>query len=1258
MRILAIRGENLASLSDPFEVDFDAEPLRSSGIFAITGPTGAGKSTLLDAICLALFDRLPRMDTADRGASIGRGDGGSAQQAKYDDVRGVLRHGAAGCYAEVDFLGQDRRRYRARWEVCRARGKAKGNLQNQKVTLTDIESKEILGDKKTETLWKIEEKIGLNFDQFRRAVLLAQGDFDTFIKAGAKDRAELLERITGTEIYSQISRAAFARAKQEREGLRDLETQLGEHQPLKDEERAAAEERAKNLKVEADRVESENKTFSKAKEWYETQALLDARVVEGEAAFREALNSNAAAEPDRFNLAVIKRALALRAELEASTAAKDRLSKAVGALSAEVSAEHNAMNVRDNAAIASANAKADHDGKRAAYDTLGPQLDEAQRLDAVIETARTDTDKLQIDLTQCMQERKGALDDVKTGETAILIAREQRNDDRVWLDENKSAETLSVHLEDISKDLSERFKMEEQIETTSGEVLILHDKIKKKVSIRQAKDQEVASLQLLDRELKEKLESLRRVVDEIDRTALEAKRDAIVQILAAIENAKNAVGSATKARAGINTAKEENDRQEILIKESRDLISLADAALPTESARLQEARCSLGLSEGAGSEPAEHLRLMLQEHQPCPVCGATEHPITKVNLVLKARVEKDRQRVEVLEAQVFSFQTNRAHAEARITAAEEELPKISKRRADCERDLAVARQESSISTISIRRDCNNIGKRLPELPESVEDPSAAQSLSSLETTLKSLLTETRNVLVRASKTEVQIAELSKEREKVRTGYEANEAEVAALKEEEQALATKKQLLSGVLEGNKKTNAAINVRLDTALAGAVPNWQESLAASSGKDFFELCRALDSDWRNRRKRMEDSDVEVAKLEAKLEGNRATFLAKDGSVQHVEKQYSQKKQEFDKLVVERSKLIDGRPVGEVRTEYRKRSEVADKQCNEAEVIRSEAEKAATAAMSKVSSAQNTVASARTWHDSRENTLVTKLEAFQLTRIQVEAAIAKGEDWAESEKSRLDVLSAVAGTTEATLSERQNAAKEHEEAGRPEQSSEEINTVLGNIEFRRKTASEEFVTASSIIRNDNQTRIRMTEIKLAVEEHREKSRVWAQLDDIIGSADGSKFRRFAQALTFAHLIRLANQHLANLHPRYELQRAPGGDLVLQVIDRDMGDEIRGVHNLSGGEKFLVSLALALGLASMSSSRGIRVESLFVDEGFGSLDSNSLAMAISVLEQLQATGRRVGIISHIEELKEKIAVRVEITPVGSGRSTVQIVGG
>jgi exonuclease SbcC len=293
---------------------------------------------------------------------------------------------------------------------------------------------------------------------------------------------------------------------------------------------------------------------------------------------------------------------------------------------------------------------------------------------------------------------------------------------------------------------------------------------------------------------------------------------------------------------------------------------------------------------------------------------------------------------------------------------------------------------------------------------------------------------------------------------------------------------------------------------------------------------------------------------------------------------------------------------------------------------------------------------------HASAEQYLAEKLQACAITRQEAASAMSRGESWIAAEQARFDRLREAIATARATLTERQRSAQEHEAVGRPERTRDQIAALLMDIEARRAKASADFVEASSILHHDDQARTQMAKISAMLDERREKARVWGQLDELIGSADGTKFRRFAQSLTLNHLIHLANRHLADLHPRYELERAPGSDLVLQVIDHHMADEVRGVHNLSGGERFLISLALALGLASMSSSRGIKVESLFIDEGFGALDNTSLVMAVSVLEQLQATGRRVGVISHVDELKERIAVKVEVTPAGGGRSTVKVV--
>lgn len=192
-------------------------------------------------------------------------------------------------------------------------------------------------------------------------------------------------------------------------------------------------------------------------------------------------------------------------------------------------------------------------------------------------------------------------------------------------------------------------------------------------------------------------------------------------------------------------------------------------------------------------------------------------------------------------------------------------------------------------------------------------------------------------------------------------------------------------------------------------------------------------------------------------------------------------------------------------------------------------------------------------------------------------------------------------------------------------------------------------------MIRQDDRARAATAALRLELEQRHAAAHVWFQLDTLIGDATGAKFRRFAQGLNLDRLIQHANGRLSELKPRYTLERGQGGDMIVQVVDHDMAGEVRGLHNLSGGERFLVSLALALGLSEMSTGQGLRIESLFIDEGFGALDSASLGQAIGVLEQLHATGRRVGVISHIEEVKERIPVTIAVTPAARGRSIVEV---
>lgn len=256
---------------------------------------------------------------------------------------------------------------------------------------------------------------------------------------------------------------------------------------------------------------------------------------------------------------------------------------------------------------------------------------------------------------------------------------------------------------------------------------------------------------------------------------------------------------------------------------------------------------------------------------------------------------------------------------------------------------------------------------------------------------------------------------------------------------------------------------------------------------------------------------------------------------------------------------------------------------------------------------------------------------------------------------EAHLHGLETAVTTARAVLEDRRRALDSHLQTPAPETPEDDLAAM---VEERQQTcdAAQETAAQQRVrLMHDTAQRDKGRDLDAKMAAQRQVTDLWATMNELIGSAKGDKFRRFAQSLTLDRLLGMANAHLADLTPRYVLQRTPGGELDLQVIDREMGDEVRGVASLSGGERFLVSLALALGLASMSGDRAL-VESLFIDEGFGALDSDSLDIAISALEALQATGRKVGVISHVQAMVERIGVQVRVTKAGGGRSVVETV--
>ncbi|MCB9549493.1 MAG: AAA family ATPase [Myxococcales bacterium] len=384
MRILAIRGENLASLRE-FDVDLEALD-EVGGVFAITGPTGAGKSTLLDALCLALYDSTPRLNGRS-GVQIGRA-GDEANHLGDTDVRTILRRGAGSGYAEVDFVGRDGGRYRARWQLHRARHKPDGKLQSQSMALKDLDldGRELTGATKRETLALIEDKIGLAFDQFRRAVLLAQGEFDAFLRAQPKERGALMERMTGTGIYRDLSCAAHQRERVARDALTRLEDRLGERSVLSTAERARVEAQRGDAEAWQAAFDARRRGVAEEQRWYARDDQLAARVAEAAGLLDEAEEARAAAEDRRQHLATVRALWSLRPIIDAFDEAVRR-----ARLAADRTGRRPRRAPRPSWA-ADARRQADDAERRLvearqARRTLPPALQEARRLDEAVATA-------------------------------------------------------------------------------------------------------------------------------------------------------------------------------------------------------------------------------------------------------------------------------------------------------------------------------------------------------------------------------------------------------------------------------------------------------------------------------------------------------------------------------------------------------------------------------------------------------------------------------------------------------------------------------------------------------------------------------------------------------------------------------------------------------------------------------------------------------------------------------------------------------
>ncbi|MGY3281239.1 AAA family ATPase [Bradyrhizobium sp. S3.7.6] len=1244
MRILAIRGENLASLAAPFEIDLAAEPLAGSGLFAITGETGAGKSTILDALCLALYGEYPRV-------SVGRRENApdpSGEPISIHDGRAILRRGAGGGYAEVDFVGQDGERYRARWEANRARGRANGRLQNEQRALYRLDDGSAVATGKTQVREAVEARTELTFDQFRRTVLLAQGEFDAFLLAAESERAELLEKITGTEIYAAISIRVREGTEARRRAVEQLEQRRGDIGLLDD----AAKQ---GLLDEQSRLASA--IAQKAAERDQHDGRLDhfKRVVAARSDLAQAVDRAGTARSARETAANEYQSLAefdlvepLRPLSVEMDNARRTVTEAESRLDDLLIAREEARTRDDAAAGQLSDAATADEAAEDLFKRFGPLWSEAEKLDAELAAARIEFTDAAAKSQQAETTLRSNVDALAALDQAIGQCTDSLGITMVQLREQSARAILADRLGDATVLLEKRASLKQSRSMfRANESAAIIARLEGEIG-------ELSEMLAADRERKEGLSrdiaQCRNSLAAIDEptlhqrdTDLQGALEALRQASTICEQHNRASGDLARGESELAIAAQE-------VSAAGSQIANAES----EQLRSRTARVEIvplaELADEAVSSEAIHLRSLLTPNVACPVCGSTGHPHLAHPSALNEMVATVRRRREELD-------TALAAIGQRLSTATRALAATEGRRAEANRVIDIARGQVSPAEsayIELRpmvSDLCSKARMEGSVPRAL-DSQAACELAALTSAAKTERITIAAPLADAQRLRAESDSLQREHDALVRSIESTIRSVDQRRSElhaGQLKATESAIREAALAENLAT---IDREISPFLVAA--DLTIELLDADPVGCADRLSAVAQEYGALRERAGELEITLQRLAPDRAAAAVSLEHARSQMTQSAAQLNQRRRFAQEKATARAELLGGEATASHRTRINEAGRTARETLAKAREAKSNAAGAFQSASARCEEAAAGLEAAKNRRASTEGAFNTACQDIARSPGQVFTLIATDPAVCRALRRRIQEIDRTVNDADAAVLMRredlERSLEGFDETTDAEASTAAVATLTTEIgDLHQRTGT----LCASLARDDDARRIAAS-LSAEIETAQAELAIWQAVDDAIGSANGDRFRRFVQGITLDHMVQLANDHLNALSPRYRLARGKVSDLALYIIDCDMDDEIRGTRSLSGGERFLVSLALALGLSGLE-GRSSFVDTLFIDEGFGSLDADTLELAVDALETLQGRGRKVGVITHVAAMIERIAVQVRVEKCGAGRSEIRV---
>ena len=1172
MKIKKIEFCNINSLANEWTIDFESPDFANSGMFCISGPTGSGKTSILDAICLALYGKTPRL-----GAIVG-------------DSNEVMTYGAKNCYAKVTFESRGVA-YSARWEQHRAPRTNKLQKYSWVLTNETTNTVEASFSKQSEIEGAMLRVIGLDFGQFTKSMMLAQGEFNKFLKCNENERAAILEKLTGDSIYRKIAVAVHDLYERANDAVKDVENKMGAVTLLSEEDLA-------NLNAKIADAESQKKKFAEETErllfictWFDNLHDIEKHLQGAKELLQKAECGKSEFEPNREKLERALRAQEIESTFAEFNSIRDNLGRMKSQLETSLANVPAAESNLERASQKSQEKQASFDKCKADYASNETVWEKVSSLDVDIRNARSQLKIATDAVAKAAGENEIAHNKIANTDKRILENEQSLEKVEKYIAENQKDEAIDGQI-NLLKSLVSEWKTENETCSIESQKLA---KLKK-------------SLQEFDATFEKQNQELQSLQEYLDSHRIDAD---LVHVLPEVNGL---AGDAEKYhRESVRLQDEIASKNKQIEKLRLDAESAKETLLS-----LQHEKEAI-INEDIPVVVAE-LRRSLKPGEACPVCGSREHisceNATEIQNGANSlndfanKLRKINGEMESVQRQLDSFENQKQNLE------------------DVLRDISQKLKESLAAETQL----------LELLNAKIEPWNKSVTLESIRDVLQELLA-------------------------LKNDY---------LQKKERADA----LQNGVHQ------ATIN---RTKIAGDVNVAEDLLNKSNSKlqERSEKIEAMFATWFSNI-RMEDVDALLAELEKK---NLWWKKAQDKKV-NVENQLkierSNKTQAEENLVQSKARLDEANAMQKKQQEELDRLDANRKELfgdksveterNKARALRGEAERVAAKALREEQLMREAkVKLDNSITDLKRLVAETEPQLAQLQMLFAEKLSSKNftdeqeflaAKLPEAERRSLQELQKRVDdnvtTAQTSVRNFNTQLSEHQKKRNFEDAEESARKNRESSKSKLNECTINLATWTEQRKNDELLRQKFNDLQTELLKLKEKRADWEQMQrwfngNRLETGNGDLFVKFIQTITLRNLLKIANGYLRDMFPRYEMVTEPNS-LNIQLVDHDNSDAVRPIDNISGGEGFLVSLSLALGISTLA-SRNVSIDSMFLDEGFGTLDSKILQETVVVLQKMQQEkGKLLGVITHVDLVKSELTTHIEVTPRG-GRSALSGAG-